>query len=171
MKEEMKKSIYSVLNLIDFLETVDFLTVDFDKVNQLRQVLFTSINEGKDPSAAIKTQANNRYELISILPAFFASKKLFKTKKEITNFAVQKMGITAAAKWGNKTINDITGNIIMEIIKGEDELYQKGISVINQYIVEKPNFNKKNTAKTKNGNFMNMWFDFFEKYRKEKDDI
>ena len=73
-----------MLNLIDFLETVDFLTVDFDKVNQLRQVLFDSM---KGQVAAIK---------------------------------------------------------------------------------EEPDSNKKNTDKTKSSNFMNMWFDFYEKYRGKK---
>ena len=35
------------------------------------------------------------------------------------------MGIAEARKWENKTVMDITGNIIIEIIKGDDELYQK----------------------------------------------
>ena len=164
----MKNTIYSTLNLIDFLETVDFLTVDFDKVNQLRQVLFDSMNERKEQPETIKTQVNSRYELISILPDFFASKKLFKTNKEIVDFAMQKMGIATAEKWENKTVRDITGNIIIEIIKGDDELYQKSISIINQYISENQNFNKKNTAKTESSNFMNMWFNFFEKHSQER---
>ena len=164
----MKNTIYSILNLIDFLETVDFITVDFDKVNQLRQVLFDSMNERKDQPETIKTQVNSRYELISILPDFFASKKLFKTNKEIVDFAMQKMGIATAEKWENKTVRDITGNIIIEIIKGDDELYQKSISIINQYISENQNFNKKNTAKTESSNFMNMWFNFFEKHSQER---
>ena len=164
----MKNTIYSTLNLIDFLETVDFLTVDFDKVNQLRQVLFDSMNERKEQPETIKTQVNSRYELISILPDFFASKKLFKTNKEIVDFAMQKMGIATAEKWENKTVRDITGNIIIEIIKGDDELYQKSSSIINQYISENQNFNKKNTAKTESSNFMNMWFNFFEKHSQER---
>ena len=168
LTEEMKNTIYSTLNLIDFLETVDFLTVDFDKVNQLRQVLFDSMNERKEQPETIKTQVNSRYELISILPDFFASKKLFKTNKEIVDFAMQKMGIATAEKWENKTVRDITGNIIIEIIKGDDELYQKSISIINQYISENQNFNKKNTAKTESSNFMNMWFNFFEKHSQER---
>ena len=56
MTEEMKKSVYSVLNLIDFLETVDFLTVDFDKVNLLKQVLLASMNEKKDQPSEIEMQ-------------------------------------------------------------------------------------------------------------------
>lgn len=55
-KEEIKKSIYSLLNLIDFLETVDFLTVDYDKVNQLRGILFAGIKKQKDPSAVEEAQ-------------------------------------------------------------------------------------------------------------------
>ena len=168
LTEEMKNTIYSILNLIDFLETVDLLTVDLDKGNQLRQVLFDSMNERKDQPETIKTQVNSRYELISILPDFFASKKLFKTNKEIVDFAMQKMGIATAEKWENKTIIDITGNIIIEIIKGDDELYQKSISIINQYISENLNFNKKIATKPGNSNFMNMWLDFFEKYRQER---
>lgn len=59
-KEEIKKSIYSILNLIDFLETLDFLTVDFDKVNQFREVLFARIKEEKEqPVAKQEAQANS----------------------------------------------------------------------------------------------------------------
>lgn len=161
MTEEMKKTIYSVLNLLDFLETVNFLTVDFDKVNQLRQVLFDSINESTDQSEAIKLQENSKYKLISFLPDFFGNKKIFKNKEDVINFALQKMGIVPAAKWENKTLDDITGNIIIEIIKAEDELYQKSISAIHQYMIENPD-----TTKSKTSNFMNMWFDYFESNRK-----
>lgn len=136
MTEEMKKSVYSVLNLIDFLETVDFLTVDFDKVNPLKQVLLASMNEEKDQPSEIAMQLKkSAYSVLNLIDFL-----------ETVDFLTVDFD----------KVNQLR-QVLFDSMKGQAAA-----------IKEEPDSNKKNTDKTKSSNFMNMWFDFYEKYRGKK---
>ena len=136
MTEEMKKSVYSVLNLIDFLETVDFLTVDFDKVNLLKQVLLASMNEKKDQPSEIEMQLKkSAYSVLNLIDFL-----------ETVDFLTVDFD----------KVNQLR-QVLFDSMKGQ-------VAAIK----EEPDSNKKNTDKTKSSNFMNMWFDFYEKYRGKK---
>ena len=44
MDSSTKESLYSLLNLIDYFESVSFISVDVNKVNQIRESIFSVIN-------------------------------------------------------------------------------------------------------------------------------
>ena len=44
MDSSTKETLYSLLNLIDYLESVSFISVDVNKVNQIRESIFSVIN-------------------------------------------------------------------------------------------------------------------------------
>ena len=144
MKEEMKESIYSVLKLIDFLETVDFLTVDYDKVKQLREVLLTNMRE--EPAVS-EAQGND------------ARKE--EVKKSI--YSVLNL-IDFLGNVDFLTVDYGKINQLREILF--DSIKEKKVRSAIEEAQE--DFKEPTTEKAKPSNFMNMWFNYFENYGKEK---
>lgn len=175
MDNQTKKSIYSLLNLIDFLDTVDFIKIDMEKFNKIRESLFEITNKENSEITVSQQFINSqnltkdRYELIKIIPIFFKSKKIFKKKIDILNFLSENLKISKAKNWKNKTIDDISGNIILIILSLKNEEYNEFVNTLNFYISSNElNLSSKTNSikKSTKNNFMNMWFDFFENYRK-----
>lgn len=147
MKEEMKESIYSILNLIDFLETVSFLNVDCDKVNQLRQVLSASMKEEKSQPEVSEAQGNDaRKEEI---------KKSIYSVLNLIDFLGNVDFLTVDYGKINQLREILFDNIKEKKVRSAVEEAQE-------------DFKKTTTEKEKTSNFMNMWFDYFENYGKER---
>ena len=59
MDSSTKESLYSLLNLIDYLESVSFISLDVNKVNQIRESIFSVINSNNNVK---KISSGNEYQ-------------------------------------------------------------------------------------------------------------
>ena len=123
MDSSTKESLYSLLNLIDYLESVSFISLDVNKVNQIRESIFSVINSN-DNEKSINSEKEYNYDFTKLIVDFFTSKKLFKNKEEIVNYLENNFKIKNAKKWEKKTVNDIIGNVVV-FISSQDEGYFK----------------------------------------------
>ena len=121
MDSSTKESLYSLLNLIDYLESVSFISLDVNKVNQIRESIFSVINSNNNVKK-ISSEKEYKYDFTKLIVDFFTSKKLFKTKEEIVNYLENNFKIKNAKKWEKKTVNDIIGNVVV-FISSQDEEY------------------------------------------------
>ena len=147
MDSSTKESLYAVLNLIDYLESVSFISLDLDKVNQIRESIFSVINSGSD---AQKNDLKHDYEtdFTKLIVGFF----------------------TNAKKWEKKTVNDIIGNVVVFISSQDDVYINHIVNEMNEKIknLDIPKKNKKSKS-SNNNTFVNTWFNYFEKFREKND--
>lgn len=197
MDNDTSKSLYSLLNLIDFLDTVNFVVLDKEKTDNLRQSIFYLIDNtncaeaesGKKvkikPQEEVIDKSNvseDKIELIRLIPSLFKSKKQFKTKKDILNFVKNDLSMKTNTAWQKKTIDDISGNVIIAILRADQNLYHEMVSTLNKRIntpqdtsKETKTSGKKNGSKTssksnsKSSTFSNKWLNFYKNYRDTKD--
>ena len=168
MDSSTKESLYSLLNLIDYLESVSFISVDVNKVNQIRESIFSVINSN-DNEKSISSEKEYKYDFTKLIVDFFTSKKLFKTKEEIVNYLENNFKIKNAKKWEKKTVNDIIGNVVVFISSQDEEYFNHIVNEMNDKIknLDISSKNKKSNSLNKN-TFVSTWFNYFEKFREEK---
>ena len=168
MDSSTKESLYSLLNLIDYLESVSFISLDVNKVNQIRESIFFVINSNNNVK---KISSGNEYQcdFTKLIVDFFTSKKLFKTKEEIVNYLENNFKIKNAKKWEKKTVNDIIGNVVVFISSQDEEYFNHIVNEMNEKIKKLDISSKNKKPKNSNKNtFVNTWFNYFEKFREEK---
>ena len=168
MDSSTKESLYSLLNLIDYLESVSFISLDLDKVNQIRESIFSIINSD---GSVQKNNLKNEYEsdFTRLIVGFFTSKKLFKTKEELVNYLEDKFRIKNAKKWEKRTVNDIIGNVVVFISSQDDVYFNHIVNEMDEKIKNLDISSKNKKSKSSNKNtFVNTWFNYFEKFREEK---
>ena len=168
MDSSTKESLYSLLNLIDYLESVSFISLDVNKVNQIRESIFSVINSNNNVKK-ISSGNEYQYDFTKLIVDFFTSKKLFKTKEEIVNYLENNFKIKNAKKWEKKTVNDIIGNVVVFISSQDEEYFNHIVNEMNDKIknLDISSKNKKSNSLNKN-TFVSTWFNYFEKYREEK---
>ena len=168
MDSSTKESLYSLLNLIDYLESVSFISLDVNKVNQIRESIFSVINSN-DNEKSINLEKEYNYDFTKLIVVFFTSKKLFKNKEEIVNYLENNFKIKNAKKWEKKTVNDIIGNIVVFISSQDEEYFNYIVNEMNDKIKNLDISSKNKKSKNSNKNtFVNTWFNYFEKFREEK---
>ncbi|RKW57327.1 MAG: hypothetical protein D8H95_03265 [Lachnospiraceae bacterium] len=165
MDSSTKESLYSLLNLIDYLESVSFISLDVNKVNQIRESIFSVINSNNNVKK-ISSGNEYQYDFTKLIVDFFTSKKLFKTKEEIVNYLENNFKIKNAKKWEKKTVNDIIGNVVVFISSQDEEYFNHIVNEMNDKIknLDISSKNKKSNSLNKN-TFVSTWFNYFEKYR------
>lgn len=167
MQEEIKNSLYSLLDLIDALNSVEFLKVDLEKSNKIRDVILSAISENTQSSKMPATQTGSDDIFIHIY-TFLSSKKRFKKKNDLIEYASEHLKIKSANKWSGKTINDIIGNIIIEIMTAKN--HEMLITLTKDIRDTKDNEKSKKSSKNKKSSskssstFMDTWFNFFDNY-------
>ena len=168
MDSSTKETLYSLLNLIDYLESVSFISVDVNKVNQIRESIYSVINSN-DNEKSISSEKEYKYDFTKLIVDFFTSKKLFKTKEEIVNYLENNFKIKNAKKWEKKTVNDIIGNVVVFISSQDEEYFNHIVNEMNDKIknLDISSKNKKSNSLNKN-TFVSTWFNYFEKFREEK---
>lgn len=168
MDSSTKESLYSLLNLIDYLESVSFISLDVNKVNQIRESIFSVINSNNNVKK-ISSGNEYQYDFTKLIVDFFTSKKLFKTKEEIVNYLENNFKIKNAKKWEKKTVNDIIGNVVVFISSQNEEYFNHIVNEMNDKIknLDISSKNKKSNSLNKN-TFVSTWFNYFEKFREEK---
>ena len=168
MDSSTKETLYSLLNLIDYLESVSFISVDVNKVNQIRESIFSVINSN-DNEKSISSEKEYKYDFTKLIVDFFTSKKLFKTKEEIVNYLENNFKIKNAKKWEKKTVNDIIGNVVVFVSSQDDDYFVHIVNEMNEKIKNLDISSKNKKSKNSNKNtFVNTWFNYFEKFREEK---
>jgi hypothetical protein len=168
MDSSTKETLYSLLNLIDYLESVSFISVDVNKVNQIRESIFSVINSN-DNEKSISSEKEYKYDFTKLIVDFFTSKKLFKTKEEIVNYLENNFKIKNAKKWEKKTVNDIIGNVVVFVSSQDDDYFVHIVNEMNEKIKNLDISSKNKKSKNSNKNtFVNIWFNYFEKFREEK---
>ena len=169
MDSSTKETLYSLLNLIDYLESVSFISVDVNKVNQIRESIFSVINSN-DNEKSISSEKEYKYDFTKLIVDFFTSKKLFKTKEEIVNYLENNFKIKNAKKWEKKTVNDIIGNVVVFISSQDDGYFNYIVNEMNEKIRNLDISSKNKKSKSSNNNtFVNTWFNYFEKFREKND--
>ena len=168
MDSSTKESLYSLLNLIDYLESVSFISLDVNKVNQIRESIFSVINSNNNVKK-ISSGNEYQYDFTNLIVDFFTSKKLFKTKEEIVNYLENNFKIKNAKKWEKKTVSDIIGNVVVFISSQDEEYFNHIVNEMNDKIknLDISSKNKKSNSLNKN-TFVSTWFNYFEKFREEK---
>jgi hypothetical protein len=168
MDSSTKESLYSLLNLIDYLESVSFISLDVNKVSQIRESIFSVINSNNNVKK-ISSGNEYQYDFTKLIVDFFTSKKLFKTKEEIVNYLENNFKIKNAKKWEKKTVNDIIGNVVVFISSQDEEYFNHIVNEMNDKIknLDISSKNKKSNSLNKN-TFVSTWFNYFEKFREEK---
>ena len=165
MDSSTKESLYSLLNLIDYLESVSFISLDVNKVNQIRESIFSVINSNNNVKK-ISSGNEYQYDFTKLIVDFFTSKKLFKTKEEIVNYLENNFKKKIAKKCEKKTVNDIIGNVVVFISSQDEEYFNHIVNEMNDKIknLDISSKNKKSNSLNKN-TFVSTWFNYFEKYR------
>jgi hypothetical protein len=170
MDSSTKESLYSLLNLIDYLESVSFISLDVNKVNQIRESIFSVINSN-DNKKSINSEREYNYDFTKLIVDFFTSKKLFKNKEEIVNYLENNFKIKNAKKWEKKTVNDIIGNVVVFISSQDEEYFNYIVNEMNDKIKNLDISSKNKKSKNSNKNtFVNTWFNYFEKFREDTND-
>jgi hypothetical protein len=168
MDSSTKESLYSLLNLIDYLESVSFISLDVNKVNQIRESIFSVTNSNNNVKK-ISSGNEYQYDFTKLIVDFFTSKKLFKTKEEIVNYLENNFKIKNAKKWEKKTVNDIIGNVVVFVSSQDDDYFVHIVNEMNEKIKNLDISSKNKKSKNSNKNtFVNTWFNYFEKFREEK---
>lgn len=170
MDSSTKESLYSLLNLIDYLESVSFISLDVNKVNQIRESIFSVINSN-DNEKSTNSEKEYNYDFTKLIVDFFTSKKLFKNKEEIVNYLENNFKIKNAKKWEKKTVNDIIGNVVVFISSQDEEYFNYIVNEMNDKIKNLDISSKNKKSKNSNKNtFVNTWFNYFEKFREDTND-
>ena len=83
MKKETKEALYSLLDLMDMLGSIEFINMDIDKANSIRKEVLDVIGEKKE----VAILDSNTEELLGILPMLLLDVNKFPSAKEILKFA------------------------------------------------------------------------------------
>ena len=79
MKKETKEALYSLLDLMDMLGSIEFINIDMDKANSIRKEVLDVIGDKKE----IAILDSSTEELLGILPIILLDESKFPSAKEI----------------------------------------------------------------------------------------
>lgn len=159
MKNETKESLYSMLDVIDALGSIQFMKVDVEKVNRIRKDVLDIINEKSD----IEKLDNNAEEILGILPIILLDDKRFQSARDILLFAEKCLNIEVKHYWFKRSKPEVVGIVLSEI-------YKQTPNQLNKFLKAWKKFNINNSEtdriyeKSEQG-FMDTWFKFFENYK------
>ena len=94
MKKETKDALYSLLDLMDMLGSIDFIKVDIDRANRIRKEVLDVIGDKKE----VTILDSSTDELLGVLPVILLDSKKFPSTKEILKFAEKCLNIKIIGK-------------------------------------------------------------------------
>lgn len=97
MKKETKDALYSLLDLMDMLGSIDFIKVDIDRANRIRKEVLDVIGDKKE----VTILDSSTDELLGVLPVILLDSKKFPSTKEILKFAEKCLNIKIKNYWQN----------------------------------------------------------------------
>lgn len=159
MKNETKEALYSILDIMDTLSSIEFMNVDIDKVNKIRKDVLDIINE-KD---GIDKLENNQEELLGVLPIMLLDNKRFPSAKDILSFAEKCLNIEVKHYWYKRSKAEVVGIVISEVSKQTPNQLNRFLKAWKKF---NNNKNEVNISSERNEQgFMDTWFKFFEDYK------
>lgn len=158
MKKETKDALYSLLDLMDSLGSIDFLKIDIDKTNRIRKEVLSIINDNEE----LTILDSDNEELIGILPKILLDEKNFTSAKDILQFAETCLNIEIKPYWYKRSKPEVVGIVINEVNSKSPEQFNKFLNAWNRFSNMSNDINYVNRDKT---NFIESWFNFFENYK------
>lgn len=78
MKKETKDALYSLLDLMDMLGSIDFIKVDIDRANRIRKEVLDVIGDKKE----VTILDSSTDELLGVLPVILLDSKNSRLQKK-----------------------------------------------------------------------------------------
>lgn len=161
MKKETKEALYSLLDLMDIIGSIDFINMDIDKANVIRKEVLNVIGEKKE----VTILDSSTEELLGVLPIILLDSNKFPSAKEILKFAEKCLNIEIKNYWLKRSRAEVVGIVINEVYVQSPEQFNKFLKAWNKFNNEtnptKTGINKSSDSK----GFIEAWFEFFDSYK------
>lgn len=161
MKKETKEALYSLLDLMDMLGSVDFVKVDIDKANRIRKEVLDVIG-GKNEVTILDSSTD---DLLGVLPVILLDSKKFPSTKEILKFAEKCLNIEIKSYWLKRSRAEVVGIIINEVYEQSPEQFNRFLKAWNKFSDDTKQHNINVKQNVDNIGFMEAWFQFFDSYK------
>jgi putative cell wall-binding protein len=170
MKSETKEALYSLLDLIDTISSLNFVSINLDKTNKIREEVLDIINNNTTSSS--NKLENKKIEFVGILPTILLDKTKFPANKDILTFAEKCLKIEVKDYWRTRKREEVVGRIISEVAtqnERELEYFIKAWDLFNKDDSD-IKVKKKNKNSTNKDSFIDTWFNFFDNYKDENNE-
>ena len=182
MKQNSKDTIYMALDLLESMNKTSNVNPNFIHINEselktVKKELFDLIGRLDDKHESIQEK---KIKLIGTLPYVLMDKSKFPTNESIVKFAKESLGMNIST-WQKRGREEMIGLVISKIAYDQENKFEQFMDIwkefivfddidlygLNQYVLS--NSNKKNLeSKLKNEDFVQIWLNFFNKYRGKK---
>lgn len=161
MKKETKEALYSLLDLMDMLGSIEFINMDISKANSIRKEVLDVIGEKKE----VTILDSNTEELLGILPMILLDVNKFPSAREIMNFAEKCLNIKIKSYWLKRSRAEAAGIVLNEVYEQSPEQFNKFLQAWSKFN-GKPDMSDLDNKKVEDGKgFMEAWFEFFDSYK------
>ena len=160
MKKETKEALYSLLDLMDMLGSIEFINMDIDKANSIRKEVLDVIGEKKEESIL----DSNTEELLGILPMLLLDVNKFPSAKEILKFAEKCLNIEIKNYWLKRSRAEVAGIVLNEVYEQSPQQFNKFLKAWNKFNSESNSSSLDNKKLSDEKGFMESWFEFFDSY-------
>ena len=160
MKKETKEALYSLLDLMDMLGSIEFINMDIDKANSIRKEVLDVIGEKKEVSIL----DSNTEELLGILPMLLLDVNKFPSAKEILKFAEKCLNIEIKNYWLKRSRAEVAGIVLNEFYAQSPHQFNKFLKAWNKFNSESNSSSLDNKKLSDEKGFMESWFEFFDSY-------
>lgn len=161
MKKETKEALYSLLDLMDMLGSIDFVKVDIDKTNRIRKEVLDVIG-GKNEVTILDSSTD---DLLGVLPVILLDSKKFPSTKEILKFAERCLNIEIKSYWLKRSRAEVVGIIINEVYEQSPEQFNRFLKAWNKFSDDTKQQSINVKQNVDNIGFMEAWFQFFDSYK------
>lgn len=161
MTNKTKNAMYSILDLIDSLGTIEFVKLDKDSVNQIRKEVLDFINDDSPRQLSNSVLDKTNSELLGILPTILLDEDKFSTTKDILTFAEYCLMIEIKPYWSKRSKAELIGIVISEVSKQNPKQF-------NRFLNAWDSFNKKTENEKRQygkNDFVGVWLNFFNTFK------
>ena len=161
MKKETKEALYSLLDLMDMLGSIEFINMDIDKANSIRKEVLDVIGEKKE----VAILDSNTEELLGILPMLLLDVNKFPAAEEILKFAEKCLNIEIKNYWLKRSRAEAAGIVLNEVYEQSPQQFNKFLKAWNKFNSESNSSSLDNKILSDEKGFMESWFEFFDSYK------
>lgn len=161
MKKETKEALYSLLDLMDMLGSIEFINMDIDKANSIRKEVLDVVGEKKD----VAILDSNTEDLLGILPMILLDVNKFPSAKEILKFAEKCLNIEIKNYWLKRSRAEAAGIVLNEVYEQSPQQINKFLKAWNKFNSESNSVSLDNKKLLDEKGFMESWFEFFDSYK------
>lgn len=161
MKRETKEALYSLLDLMDMLGSIEFVNMDIDKANSIRKEVLDVIGEKKE----VTILDSSTEELLGVLPMILLDINKFPSAKEILKFAEKCLNIEIKSYWLKRSRAEAAGIVLNEVYEQSPEQFNKFLKAWNKFNSESNSSDIYNKQVPDGKGFMESWFEFFDSYK------